>query len=204
MGKEAGRLSESNLVQFKANVGLVHLIVEKYVGHELKQQYWDDLISEGQIGLLKAVERFDPNRGFKFSALATRIILSHVRRFCIEKTNNIHIPEYSHRKFMKEGFVPTEPCHLVAKNTRQGYSDLNDANSVEAPPTTAYCSQSILEMLDSMSAIDCKILSFKCGVNDKSISICKELGIDRKKYEKKWSKMLPKLKRKLDSGDTIV
>jgi RNA polymerase primary sigma factor len=61
----------------KANMRLVISIVKKFV---TPQQSFDDLLSEGVVTLMKAVEKFDFDRGFRFSTYAYRSILRHVYR----------------------------------------------------------------------------------------------------------------------------
>jgi RNA polymerase primary sigma factor len=61
----------------KANMRLVISIVKKFV---TPQQSFDDLLSEGVVTLMKAVEKFDFDRGFRFSTYAYRSIVRHVYR----------------------------------------------------------------------------------------------------------------------------
>jgi RNA polymerase primary sigma factor len=61
----------------KANMRLVISIVKKFV---TPQQSFDDLLSEGVVTLMKAVEKFDFDRGFRFSTYAYRSIIRHVYR----------------------------------------------------------------------------------------------------------------------------
>ena len=61
----------------KANMRLVVSIVKKFV---TPQQSFDELLSEGVVVLMKAVEKFDFDRGFRFSTYAYRSIMRHVYR----------------------------------------------------------------------------------------------------------------------------
>jgi len=61
----------------QANMRLVISIVKKFV---TPQQSFDDLLSEGVVTLMKAVEKFDFDRGFRFSTYAYRSIVRHVYR----------------------------------------------------------------------------------------------------------------------------
>ena len=59
------------------NLGLVHLCVKRFKGRGIE---YDDLYSAGCIGLLKAVEAFDSERGVKFSTYAVPVILGEIKR----------------------------------------------------------------------------------------------------------------------------
>jgi len=107
-----------------ANLKLVLSIAKKYL---FSSQPLDDLLQEGNIGLIKAVDRYDWRRGFKFSTYATWWIRQQVGRHVADKSKTIRLPVHVYEKTqlikqaarayeLKHGETPTveEIAELVA------------------------------------------------------------------------------------------
>ncbi len=83
------RANDARQVIIRSNLRLVVSVAKRYIG---RGSSFLDLIQEGNIGLLRAVSKFDPTRGYKFSTYATWWIRQSISRSIADQARTIRIP----------------------------------------------------------------------------------------------------------------
>ena len=114
VAESEARRARDELVQ--ANLRLVISIAVKYQGHNVPLE---DLIQEGNIGLIKAASKFDYQRGFKFSTYAIWWIKQAIMRTLDNFSRSIRLPSYVVAKMNKFDAVYSTLCQELQREPRR-------------------------------------------------------------------------------------
>ena len=197
------------------NVGLVRSLVPRFLGRGIE---YDDLFQAGCMGLVKAAEHFDPNRGFKFSTYAVPVILGEMRRLFRDggavkvsrslKELSMKAVRLSEMIEMETGEAPSvsvlaerlgvtpERCAEALNAAVQPLSltDEEDAGETDVPvdsPEEKIADRLALrQIIKTLHDADQRLLEYRYFGNKTQVETAKRLGISQVQVSRREKKLL--------------
>lgn len=149
---------------------LAEIISKKFLNRGIE---YDDIYQVACIALIKAVERFSPDKGVKFVSFATPTIVGEIKRFFRDKASTIRIPRRIYEAYQK---VNSARDHL--------YQELQRAPRVDEIASYLNISEeTVLEITESWNAHN--IQSFDQTIySDDDVEFHETIGVDDRTFEK--------------------
>lgn len=171
---EYARTRDKNL---RDQLVAVNLDMVKYLAYKFSQrgEPLEDLIQVGSIGLLKALERFQPDKGIKFVSYATPTIVGEIKRYFRDKGWSVKVP----RKIK-------ERKGLVQKSIEELEKKLDHSPTIaEIAEQSGLSEEDVLEVMEMGQAYSTVSLQQSTMADDegKTITVLDQFGEEEKGYE---------------------
>ncbi len=155
----------------------------------------EDLVQVASLGLLKAIDRFDPDRGVEFSTYATPTIVGELKRYFRDKGWAIRVP----RRLQEVGLQLAEVVPALAQELGRS------PTLAEIGEALGFAEEEVLEAMNAAQVYSLKSLDAPMGTDDSNVSLS-QLGVEDEALElfESWASVSPLLRQLPDREREIL
>ena len=152
------RFKEEGDMDAREKLVMSHLNLVRFIANKFKNrgEPIDDLIQVGYLGLLKAIDRFDPSRGLEFTTFATPTIMGEIKRHFRDKGWSVRVP----RRLQELSAKVNQATDTLTSQLQRSPTIAEIADYLDAPV------DEVLEAMESSSAYSSVSLEAPSGADD--------------------------------------
>lgn len=175
------------------NLYIAEILAKRYVNRGIE---YDDIFQVASIGLINAVERFDPSMGYEFSSFATPTIVGEIKRYFRDKGWTIRVP-----RRIQELSGSINNARVELAQTLQRSPSINDIAQ-----HLGYSEEEIIEAMEASQVYSPQSLDLKYdGGEDSDVSLGDLIGVEESYYTKiEDNDFIDKLIENLDDDEKKV
>ena len=196
--------------QIRENLGLVHTVANRFRGRGIE---YDDLYQSGCVGLIKAVDRFDPTLGYAFSTYAVPVIIGEIKRLFRDggavkvsralKEKALHAARLREDFLRREGREPTigELAELLSCDPAEAAEIVGVMQPLDIPVDDSeqlFDRLTVLQAMDGLEKSEQMLVELRYY---KGLTQCKTaeiLGLSQVQVSRKEKAVLQKMRRVMD------
>jgi len=152
------------------NIYLAEIISKKFINRGIE---YDDIYQVACMALIKAIERFNPERGVKFSSFATPTIVGEIKRYFRDKGSIIRIPRRIYEIYQKV----KEACEFLTQNLQRA------PRIDEIAKHTGISEENVLEIMESWNAYNMQSFD-QMAFADDEVELHETIGAEDIGFEK--------------------
>jgi RNA polymerase sigma-B factor len=141
--------------------------------YERQDEPMEDLVQVASMGLVKAVDRFDPSRGVAFSSFAVPTILGELKRYFRDIGWAVHVPRSIQERVLEVNRAVTDLSRSLSRSP----------TPAEVASATDFSLEEVLEAMEAATAYDSVSLEAPSAAEERAEGVAEQIGVEDPGYE---------------------